>query len=137
MELKMNIAEVEGIGPAFAEKLGAVGVSTVGDLLEKGASPEGRESLAEASGISEAMIRDWVNHADLMRINGVGPQFAEMLEASGVDSIPELAQRNAANLATKLDEVNAAKNLANRTPSLSEVERWIEEAKTMPRIVTH
>ncbi|MEQ1936040.1 MAG: DUF4332 domain-containing protein, partial [Fimbriimonadaceae bacterium] len=90
-----------------------------------------------ASGISEAMIRDWVNHADLMRINGVGPQFAEMLEASGVDSIPELAQRNAANLATKLDEVNAAKNLANRTPSLSEVERWIEEAKTMPRIVTH
>ncbi|MEQ1822656.1 MAG: DUF4332 domain-containing protein [Fimbriimonadaceae bacterium] len=133
----MNISEVEGIGPAYAEKLGGAGVTTVEALLESGASAKGREALAEASGISEAMIRDWVNHADLMRINGVGPQFAEMLEASGVDSVPELAQRNAANLATKLDEVNTAKNLANRTPSLSEVERWIEEAKTLPRIVTH
>lgn len=133
----MNINEVEGIGPAFAEKLSAAGVTTVEGLLEKGASADGRGALAVTSGISESLIRDWVNHADLMRITGVGPQFAEMLEASGVDSVPELAQRNAENLATKLDEVNSAKNLANRTPSLSEVERWIDEAKNLPRVVTH
>jgi predicted flap endonuclease-1-like 5' DNA nuclease len=135
--MMMQIMELEGIGPVYGEKLAGAGVKTVEELLQHGASANGRESLANATGISEKIIRDLVNAADLMRIDGIGPQYAEMLEASGVDSVPELAQRNPENLATKLAEVNAAKNLANRTPGESEVKRWIDEAKDLPRIVTH
>lgn len=133
----MQIMELEGIGSAYGEKLAAAGVKTIEELLSKGSSSDGRATLASTTGISEKIIRDLVNAADLMRINGVGPQFAEMLEAAGVDSVPELAQRNAVNLARQIAETNAAKNLANRTPSESEIERWIEEAKGLPRIVTH
>jgi predicted flap endonuclease-1-like 5' DNA nuclease len=133
----MKITEIEGIGPSYGDKLAAAGVDTVAELLEKGASAKGREELAAATGISEKMVRDWVNMADLMRINGVGKQFAELLEAAGVDSVPELAQRKPENLAKKMEEVNTEKNLANRTPSESEVTRWVEEAKTLPRVVTH
>jgi predicted flap endonuclease-1-like 5' DNA nuclease len=132
-----KITEIEGVGEAYGEKLATAGVSTIEDLLEKAASSAGREALAEATGIPEKNILRFVNHADLMRISGVGPQYSELLEAAGVDSVPELAQRNAANLATKLEEVNGEKNIANRVPSESEVEKWIEEAKTIERVVTH
>lgn len=133
----MNIIELEGIGPAYGEKLAQAGVQTVEELLQKGASANGREALASSTGISEKVIRDLVNAADLMRITGVGPQYAELLEAAGVDSVPELAQRNASNLAQAMMATNAAKNLANRTPSESEIQKWVEEAKSLPRIVTH
>ncbi|MBS1705601.1 MAG: DUF4332 domain-containing protein [Armatimonadetes bacterium] len=132
-----SISDIEGIGDSYAAKLKDQGVSTPEKLLETAASKKGRQDLAEKSGISETLILKWVNHADLMRINGVGGQFAELLEASGVDSLPELAQRNAANLAAKMEEVNAAKNLTNRVPSETEVAKWVEEAKTLGRIVTH
>lgn len=71
--------------------------------------------------------------ADLFRISGVGQEFAELLEAAGVDTVPELAQRNAENLTAKMEEVNEAKKLTRRTPSLKEVEKWIAEAKSLPR----
>lgn len=133
----MNIIELEGIGPAYGQKLAGAGINTVAELLDRGATSKGREDLAGSTGISEKILRDLVNAADLMRITGVGPQFAEMLEAAGVDSVPELAQRNAGSLATKLDEINRAKNLANRTPGEGDVQKWIDEAKTLPRVVTH
>ena len=98
---------------------------------------KGRNSLVESTGISEKLVLKWVNHADLMRINGIGPQTAELLEAAGVDSVAELAQRNAANLATKLDEVNAEKNLVNRVANEDTLNKWIGEAKTLPKKVTH
>jgi predicted flap endonuclease-1-like 5' DNA nuclease len=132
-----NVRDIEGVGDAYAEKLEAAGIKTVEALLEKGASAAGRAAIEEASGLSHAHVLKWVNHADLFRIKGVAGQFAELLEASGVDTVPELAQRNAANLAKKMEEVNAEKNLANRVPSESEVEKWIEEAKSLPRVVTH
>jgi predicted flap endonuclease-1-like 5' DNA nuclease len=133
----MKIEEVEGIGPVYSEKLSAAGASTTDEFLKLAGTKSGREKLAEATGISETLIRDWANMVDLMRLNGVGKQFSELLEAAGVDSCAELAQRNAENLAAKLAEVNEAKNLTNRTPSLSEVEKWINEAKTMPKVVSH
>lgn len=132
-----NIAEIEGVGPAYAAKLEEAGVKSVEGLLEAGGTKDGREALAEKTGIGEAHILKWVNHADLMRINGVGPQFAELLEAAGVDSVPELAQRNAANLAAKMEEINGTKNLANRNASESEVTKWVEEAKSLDRAVHH
>lgn len=132
-----NIEDIEGVGPAFAAKLSEAGVNTVEKLLAQGATKKGREGIAETTGIPEKNILKFVNHADLMRINGVGPQFAEMLEAAGVDTVVELAGRRPDNLAVKLAEVNEAKNLANRTPSESEVEKWVAEAKTMDRAVHH
>ena len=89
-----DIVEIEGIGPAYADKLRAAGVPTIDALLEKGATPEGRAALVEETGIDSVRVLRWVNHADLIRVVGVGPQYAELLEAAGVDSVPELAQRN-------------------------------------------
>jgi predicted flap endonuclease-1-like 5' DNA nuclease len=132
-----SISEIEGIGPAFAEKLKAAGVDTVEELLEKGASAAGRSALETSTGIGHAHLLKWVNHADLFRIHGVAGQYAELLEASGVDTVVELATRNAANLAKKMDEVNAEKNLTNRVPTEAEVTKWVTEAKTLPRVVTH
>jgi predicted flap endonuclease-1-like 5' DNA nuclease len=132
-----NIREIEGIGDAYAEKLEAAGLKTVEGLLEAGASEAGRKKIEETTGLAHAHVLKWVNHADLFRIHGVAGQFSELLEAAGVDTVPELAQRNAANLTKKMEEVNAEKNLANRTPSESEVTKWIEEAKSLPRVVTH
>ena len=132
-----DIIDIEGIGPAYADKLRAAGVASVDALLEKGATAEGRAVLVEETGIDAPRVLRWVNHADLMRVTGVGPQFAELLEAAGVDSVPELAQRNVDNLVTGLAETNEARNLVNRVPGVDEVAEWIEQAKALPRIVAH
>jgi predicted flap endonuclease-1-like 5' DNA nuclease len=133
----MKIIEIEGIGPVFAEKLGAAGVATTEDLLAKGATSKGRVELAASSGIDAGKILTWVNHVDLMRVSGVGSEYSDLLEAAGVDSPAELAHRNAANLAVTLAEANAARSFVRQVPSESMVERWIEEAKTLPKVVEH
>jgi predicted flap endonuclease-1-like 5' DNA nuclease len=133
----MKIEDMEGIGPAFAAKLQEAGVRTTEALLERGGSRKGRDELAAATGISGKLILEWANHADLMRINGVGSEYADLLEAAGVDSCAELAQRNAASLATTFGELDAGRNTVRRIPTQGEVERWIAEAKTMPRAVEH
>src|SRR5688572_24887028 len=132
-----DISEIEGVGEGLASKLKAAGVDTTGELLEQAGSASSREALAAKTGISEKLILKWVNHADLMRLDGVGPQTAELLEAAGVDSVPELAQRNAANLAAKMDEVNAQKNLVNRVPNEPAIAKWIVEAKSLDRKVSN
>ena len=134
----MKIEDVEGIGPAFAGKLTAAGVATTDALLERGGTSTGRDRLSEATGISERLILEWVNHADLMRITGVGSEYADLLEAAGVDSPAELAQRNAANLATTFQEVDAARpNTVRRIPSQDTVASWIDEAGKLAKIVSH
>ena len=132
MIMKYKIIDVEGIGEVYSQKLIAVGINTVEDLLEKCAKPAGRKALAEETGISGKLILTWTNHADLMRINGIGPQFSELLEAAGVDTVKELKHRVPENLQPKLEEINEQKNLVNRVPSLSEVQRMIEQAKELP-----
>ena len=132
-----RIIEIEGIGEKHAAALEAAGVSSVEALLEKGGAPSGRASLAESAGVSPQRVLEWVNRADLMRIKGVGSEYADLLEAAGVDTVKELAQRRADNLQEKMAEVNAAKNLVNRAPSMAEVEKWVGEAKTLPGMVSH
>jgi predicted flap endonuclease-1-like 5' DNA nuclease len=132
-----DLLEIEGIGDHYLSKLNAVNLYWQAELLEQGATKKGRSEIAEKSDINEKLILRWVNHIDLIRINGIGPQFAELLEAAGVDSVPELAQRNAENLHAKLAEVNAARNLVGRDATLNEVTDWIQQAKTLPRVVTH
>lgn len=132
-----NIEEIEGIGPALGAKLVAADVKTVEALLKAGGSAAGRKELAAKSGIDAGKLLEWVNRADLMRIKGVGSEFSDLLEASGVDTVKELATRNAANLFAKMTEVNTAKKLVRRTPTENEVERWVAEAKTLPPAVSH
>ena len=132
-----KIEEIEGIGPVLGEKLRSAGVNNTDKLLENTKTKKQRKDLAEASGISEAKILKFANMADLFRITGVGQEFSELLEASGVDTVPALAQRNPANLTAKMEEVNEAKKLARRTPSLKEVEKWVAEAKELPRALEY
>jgi predicted flap endonuclease-1-like 5' DNA nuclease len=135
--LMAQIEDIEGIGPQYAEKLKAAGITTVEKLLESGATAKGRDELATKTGINSKSILRWVNHADLFRIKGVAGQFSELLEAAGVDSVPELAQRNAENLQQALAQTNDEKHLAKTTPSLIQVTNWIEEAKTLPKVVQY
>lgn len=132
-----KVIDIEGVGEVYAEKLTAAGIVKVEDLLEKCAAPAGRKALAEETGISEKLVLKWCNHADLIRIKGVGPQFAELLEAAGVDTVKELAHRNAENLAAKMVEVNEEKNLVNRVPVVSEVQKMIDQAKELPGVLTY
>jgi predicted flap endonuclease-1-like 5' DNA nuclease len=134
----MKIEEIEGIGPAYAAKLGEAGVKTTDDLLEQGASAKGRDTLAAASGLSTGQILKWVNHVDLMRLDGVGSEYADLLEAAGVDSCAELARRNPANLAATFAELDAARpNWIRRVPGETAVAKWVAEAATLGKVVTH
>ena len=132
-----RIEEIEGVGPTYGAKLVAAGVANTTGLLARGAKPAGRKELAEATGISEKLILEWCNLADLMRVKGIGKQFAELLEASGVDTIKELRNRKAGNLAAKMKEVNAVKKLSRTAPAESVVERWIAQAKELPPAISY
>ncbi|MEE4185951.1 MAG: DUF4332 domain-containing protein [Gammaproteobacteria bacterium] len=132
-----KLETIEGIGPALCEKLEAAGVGSCENLLETGATKKGRGEIAAKTGISEAKILKFVNHADLMRIKGIGGEYSELLEAAGVDSVPELAQRNAANLVAKMTSVNAEKKLVRALPSETQVAGWIQQASGLPKVVHH
>ncbi len=133
----MALTDIEGIGPALAEKLKSAGVGSIARLLEKGATKKGRQELAAASGIGESLLLKFVNHADLMRIKGIGGEYAELLEASGVDTVPALARRNPENLHARMAEVNAEKKLVRSLPSVGQVTRWVEQAKALDRVVEY
>ena len=133
----MKLIEVEGIGPVNAGKLNEAGITSLAGLLKSGGAPQGRKEIAEKTGISDARILEWVNRADLFRIKGVGSEYSDLLEASGVDTVVELAGRNAENLVKKLAEVNAEKKLVRQVPGARQVARWIEYAKTLPRAISY
>lgn len=135
-KFKYPLEYVEGIGPAYAEKLKAIGLVTCLDLLKAGSTRKGRGEIAEKSAISNSLILEWVNHVDLYRIKGVGSEYADLLEAAGVDTVVELALRNPANLFEKMNEVNADKNLVRKLPTQTQVKNWVSQAKNLPRVVT-
>jgi predicted flap endonuclease-1-like 5' DNA nuclease len=132
-----KITEIEGIGPVYAEKLGKAGITTTQHLLDKCASRKGRAETEEATGVDAARLLKWANMADLMRISGVGEEYSELLEAAGVDTVKELRNRRADNLAAKMAEVNEAKKLVRQVPSQSQVEKWVEQAKGLDPLISH
>ncbi len=132
-----KIADVEGIGPVYAQKLTDAGLATTEALLEKGAAPKGRKEIADKTGIGDALILKWINRVDLARIKGIGSEYADLLEAAGVDTVPELAKRVPANLAKKMAEVNTAKKLTRNLPTEAQVADWVEQAKKLPRAITY
>ncbi len=132
-----KLSDIEGIGETYQAKLKESGVATLEKLLEAGATPAGRANTAKDSGISEKLILTWVNKADLSRVKGISSQYADLLEFSNVNTIPQLATRNAENLVVKMEEVNAERNLVRKVPVLSQVQGWIAQAKELPRILEY
>ena len=132
-----KVIAIEGVGDVYEQKLFEVGIRTTEALLSAGSSPKGRDELAEKTGIRGKLILEWVNRADLFRVKGIGEEYSDLLEAAGVDTVPELAQRNAANLYAKLGETNVAKKLVRRLPSQSQVADWVEQAKGLPRAIDY
>ena len=132
-----SVEDIEGVGKNFAAKLEAVNIRSVDALLESGKTPAGRRQVAADTGIAEEKILKWVNHCDLMRLKGVGPQISELLESAGVDTVKELRRRNAENLHTAMAETNTKRNLMNQLPSAGQVQGFIDQAKEMEPMVTH
>ncbi len=132
-----KLTEIEGVGEVYAGRLAGAGIATTADLLEKGSSPAGRKEIAAAADLSEKLVLRWVNMVDLFRVRGIGQEYADLLEAAGVDTVPELAQRNAENLHAKLLVVNEEKQLVRRPPAAADVEAWVAEAKELPRVLTY
>ncbi|OQA46962.1 MAG: hypothetical protein BWY52_00445 [Chloroflexi bacterium ADurb.Bin325] len=128
-----SLISVEGIGEVYAAKLAEAGLKTTDALLAAGATPKERAALAEQTGISPSLILRWVNLVDLFRIRGVGEEYSDLLEAAGVDTVPELAQRNPANLYAKMVEVNQEERRVRRLPTQAQVADWVEQAKQLDR----
>jgi predicted flap endonuclease-1-like 5' DNA nuclease len=132
-----NVEQIEGIGKTYGNRLAALGINSTDDLLEKGGTKPGRLKIAEATDIPESLILTWVNHADLMRIDGVAGHYSELLEASGVDTVKEMAHRRAENLHAKMLEVNKEYGLAGKVPSADLLAHMIEQAKSLVQKVFH
>jgi predicted flap endonuclease-1-like 5' DNA nuclease len=132
-----KIIDIEGVGDVYAKKLTEAGINKVSELLERCAAPKGRKELAKATDIPEKLILRWTNHADLFRIKGIGPQFSELLEAAGVDTVKELRNRKAENLQKALEETNAKKKLTRVVPPLKTVEKMIAQAKELKPMMTY
>lgn len=135
--MQYTIQEIEGIGPTYGSKLAQAGITNTRQLLDRCGGAKGRREVAARTGLDESQLLKWANMADLMRISGIGKQFAELLEAAGVDTVKELRNRNGVNLTTKMKEVNAAKKLTRGTPSVRQVSAWIDQAKTLPPAISH
>ncbi len=132
-----SLKSIEGVGDKFSADLKRAGIGTAEALLMKGATPQGRKAISEATGISEKMLLEWINHVDLFRIKGVGEEYADLLEEAGVDTVVELAQRNPENLLEKMTAVNAEKKLVRQLPTLPKVTYWVEQAKKLQRIIQY
>ncbi len=132
-----KIEDIEGIGEKTGKVLREVNITTPDKLLETASSKKGRQQLAEKTGLSEKNILKWTNLADLCRVNGISTQYSELLEAAGVDTVKELATRNAENLAIKMYEVNQEKKLVRQTPSEKSVSDWVIQAQTLPAYISH
>ena len=126
-----TIADIGGLGPKNATKLRKAGVRTTEGLLKVASTSRDRKALSEATGLSTSHILEWVKRADLMRVRGVGSEYADLLETAGCDTVKELRRRNAANLSQAMVEINEAKRLVRRLPTEAMVQAWIDQAKDM------
>ena len=132
-----KLTDIEGVGESYAAKLKEAGVTSIDNFLDTCCTKKGRTKKAEATGISDKVILTWANQVDLSRVKGVSTQYGDLLQKSGVDTVPELAQRNAENLAVKMAEVNEEKNLVRKLPTASQVAGWVAQAKELPKVITH
>ncbi len=132
-----NLTKIVGIEPTFVERLKKTGITTTEALLERGSSPKGRQEICKVTGISEDKVLRLVNLSDLFRIKGIGEEYSDLLDAAGVDTVPEMATRNAKNLYETLVTINQERNIVRQVPSQTTINKWIENAKTLPRVIKY
>ena len=135
---RYKLDEIVGIGAKYQELLNKESIKYVDQYLPAAAKRTARAKLAEKTGISTKLLLTWVNHADLMTVKGIGPRTSRWLEACGVDSVKELAQRKVENLYPKLElanNIDPKKQFVKRMPSMKEVEGWVIQAKAHNSIV--
>ena len=132
-----KISDVEGIGPVISDKLIAAGVKDTNGMLAQCKTPSQRKSLASQTGLTGKQVLKFANMVDLYRVNGIGSEYAELLEAAGVDTVPELARRRPDNLCKAMGELNAQKSLVRRAPTEAEVTKWVAQAKELPRALAY
>lgn len=130
--MTLSIQQLRGVTATTASRLRGVGITTSEELLEAARTPQGREELAEKTGLSRGDVLELANRADLARVKGIGEVYSNLLENCGVDTCLELAQRNPANLHERL-VADAAASGVRRAPALSQVTNWIEQAKALGR----
>ncbi len=135
--MSKKISDIEGIGPKNAAKLQKAGVRSVAGLLKMCCDKKGRKKVAEESGIDASKLLKWANMADLYRIKGIGSEYSELMEASGVDTVKELRNRNPENLHAKMVEVNTKKKLVRQLPSSNQVTDFVAQAKKLDPVITH
>lgn len=132
-----SIESIEGIGPKHGKKLRSAGCASPAALLRDGGTRKGRKAICDATGISDKIVLRCVNMADLFRIKGVATQYAELLESAGVDTVKELRNRNAANLAEAMRATNEKKKLVRQVPSESMVSNWVAQAKNLKPAISY
>lgn len=132
-----KIEDVEGIGVAIGSQLRAAGITDTDALLSATRKASQRKALAEKTGLSVKQVLKFANMVDLYRISGIGSEYAELLEAAGVDTVPELARRRPENLHKTMSERNQARALVRRLPTASEVSTWVQQAKGLPRMLDY
>ena len=132
-----SIEAIEGIGPKYGAKLRKIGCSSPAALLRDGATPKGRKEIVAQTGISPSIVLRCVNMADLFRVKGVASQYAELLEAAGVDTVKELRNRNAKNLAEAMHTTNEKKRLVRQVPNEKMIGKWISHAKRLAPVVKY
>ena len=132
------IIDIEGIGNVYTEKLNDMDIETTWDLLQRTRTPQARKALAKEADISSKLILEWANLADLMRINGVGEEWSDLLEEVGVDTVVELSKRNPDNLYEAVEKFDVSKSrLVRRKPTREQVADWIEQAKGLERMLEY
>jgi predicted flap endonuclease-1-like 5' DNA nuclease len=134
---RVKLEKIEGIGPKYAKRLKKAGISTLHSLFTKGMDRKGRRQIAKSTGLSEKLVLEWVNRADLFRIKGVGEEYSDLLEKAGVDTVVELAQRKPENLHEMLVKVNESKNAVRKLPAESQVKDWVKQAKSAKRMIEY
>ena len=132
-----SIKEIIGIDTGAVERLHEVGVSTLEQLLEQGATSTARMHLADQTGLDDASVKQWVHQADLMRVKGVGPELAHLLCQVGVFTTPKLAYRSTDALHADLVECNQSLRAMRQLPGVAELQEFITSAKTLPKLVRH
>ena len=131
------ITDIEGIDDDVAAVFKTVGIRSTDRLLEAARTVKGRKLLAEKTGFSERQLLYWANVADRMRIKGISKEYADLLQAAGVDTVKELKYRNPQNLAKAMADANRKRKLVRLLPSEKVVKRWIENAKLLPLKITY
>jgi hypothetical protein len=131
------LTDIEGIDEEIAALLKSAGIRSSEALLEAARTARGRKALAAKTGLSEQQLLRWVKMADCMRVRGVSREYAELLQAAGVDSVKALRYRNPRNLVEAMAKANKARKCVNLLPSEKVVVRWIGHARTLPHKITH